>query len=192
MGVDSLLGISLIIKAAVAFLGTIAVLVGVAVVLVYTGTPEPCVDREVSVSSGSRSEFQNKWDAFKLRSATAATSETFTESQITARGVEFLDDEGIDIENLQVYFCPEGYAEATATFVGGGPNIDLLVRGTLDLSGDLPRIDIDKIQGGNLPGFLPLGALVDSIDDEAKSLNISVNLTSIRFSDGAVSIQGAP
>ena len=126
-----MLSVSLIIKAAVALLATIVVLVGVAVVLVYTGTPEPCVDRQVSISTGSRSEFQNKWDAFKLRSATTSTSETFTESQITSRGVEFLDEEGIDIENLQVYLCQEGYAEATGTFVGGGPNIDLLVRGLL-------------------------------------------------------------
>ncbi len=187
-----MLSVSLIIKAAVAIFGTIVVLAVVAAVLVFTGTPKACVDRLVTISPGSIAEFQNNWDGFKLRAASALTSATFTESQITARGVKFLADEGIDIENLQVYLCQEGYAEATGTFVGGGPNIDLLVRGTLDLSGGLPLIDIDKIQGGNLPGFLPMGALVDSIDDEAKELNISVNLTSITFSDGSVTIQGAP
>ena len=92
----------------------------------------------------------------------------------------------------QVYFCEDGYAEATGTFVGGGPNVDLLVRGTLDLSGDLPRIEIDKIRGGNLPGFLPVGALVNAIDDEAKTLDISVNLAGITYEDGVVTIQGAP
>ena len=174
------------------FLATIVSLVVVSAALVYTGSPSPCVDREVLVSSGARIQLQDKRDAFKLRSVSAATSETFTESEVTSRGVEFLADEGIDIENLQVFFCEEGYAEATGTFVGGGPNVDLLVRGTLDFTGDLPRIDIDEIRGGNLPGFLPVGALVDSIDDEAKTLDISVNLTGITYGDGVVSIQGAP
>jgi len=187
-----MLSISLIVKATVAFLGTIAALGVIAVALIYTGSPNPCVDREISISSGARTQLQDKWDAFKLRSASGATTEMFTETEVTSRAVEFLEDEGIDIENLQVYFCEEGYAEATGTFVGGGPNIDLLVRGTLDLSGNLPRIDIDKIQGGNLPGFLPIRALVDSIDDEAKDLDISVNLTTITFDDGNVTVQGAP
>jgi len=62
----------------------------------------------------------------------------------------------------------------------------------LDLSGDLPRIDVDQIKGGILPGFLPLGGLVDSIDDEVMTLSISVNLTGISFKDGEVTIQGAP
>lgn len=62
----------------------------------------------------------------------------------------------------------------------------------LDLSGDLPRIDVDQINGGILHGFLPLGGLVDSIDDEVMTLNISVNLTGISFKDGEVTIQGAP
>ena len=62
----------------------------------------------------------------------------------------------------------------------------------LDLSGDLPRIDVDQIKGGILHGFLPLGGLVDSIDDEVMTLNISVNLTGISFKDGEVTIQGAP
>lgn len=177
-----MLHMSLIIKIAVAFIGTIVVVIGVAG-LIYTGTPKPCVDRQVSVSNQDRLEFQNKWDGFKLRASSATTSETFSESRITSRGVQFLEDEEIDLENLQVFFCKEGYAEATVTIVGGGPDIELLVRGTLDLSGDFPLIDIEKIQVGNLPGFLRLGSLANSIDDDAKILETNVNLTAIIFND---------
>ncbi len=187
-----MLSIALIIKAAIAFAGVVVAVAGVSAVLVFTGSPSACVDREVSVSSQARANLQNKWDEFKLRSASAPASVTFTESEITSRGVEYLDEKGIDIENLQVYFCEDGFAEATATFVGGGPNIDILIRGTLDLSGDLPLIDIDEIKGGNLPGFLPLAGLVNFIDDEDKALNISVNLTAITFRDGEVTLNGAP
>ncbi len=192
-----MLGISLIIKLAASFVVIVVVVAGVAVVLVYTGTPEPCVDRE-EFSAGDPSniapglDFQNKWRDFKLRSASGPTSVTFSEAQITARGLSFLLEEGIEIENLQVFLCPDGYAEATATFAGGGPNIDFLARGTLDLSGDLPRIDIDKVLVGNLPNFLRLGGLVDSIDDDAKTLDIGFSLTAIGFTDGEVTLGGAP
>ena len=193
-----MLGISLIIKLAASFVVIVVVVAGVAVVLVYTGTPEPCVDREEFSTGYDPSnvfpglDFQNKWRDFKLRSASGSTSVTFNESQITARGLSFLLEEGIEIENLQVFLCPDGYAEATATFAGGGPNIDFLARGTLDLSGDLPRIDIDKVLVGNLPDFLRLGGLVDSIDDDAKTLDIGFSLTAIGFTDGEITLGGAP
>ena len=187
-----MLPIALIIKAAVAFVGVIVAVAGLSAALVFTGSPSACVDRQVSVSNQARADLQNKWDGFKLRSASVPASVTFTEGEITSRGVEYLDEKGIDIENLQVYFCEDGFAEGTATFVGGGPNIDILIRGTLDLSGDLPLIDIDEIKGGNLPGFLPLAGLVNFIDDEDKTLKISVNLTGISFKDGEVTLLGAP
>ena len=82
---------SLFIKATVAFLGTVVVVAGVAAGLAYTGTPEPCADGQVPVSAEARLEFHNKWGEFKVRSASAPTSETFTESQVTSRGVEFLE-----------------------------------------------------------------------------------------------------
>ena len=184
--------ISLIIKVTLGFLGIVVVVAGVGAALVYTGTPEPCVDRVVSVSIGDRVEFQTKWDGFKLRSASALASEIFNESQVTAKGVQFLEEEDVDIEDLQVFFCQEGYAEATGTVVIAGPDINFLVRGTLDLSDQFPRIDIEKVQAGNLPGFLRLGGVANSIDDDSKILETSVNLTGIEFSDGEVTIRGAP
>ena len=36
--------------------------------------------------------------------------------------------------------------------------MDLLVRGTLDISGDRQKVEIESVQAGNLPGFVPLGA----------------------------------
>jgi hypothetical protein len=110
---------SLFIKATVAFLGTVVVVAGVAAGLAYTGTPEPCAGGQVPVSAEARLEFHNKWGEFKVRSASAPTSETFTESQVTSRGVEFLETKGYDIEDLQLFFCQEGYAEQRQQLLSG-------------------------------------------------------------------------
>ena len=76
--------------------------------------------------------------------------------------------------------------------MGGGPAVDLLVRGTLDISGDRPKVEIESVQAGNLPGFVPLEEFLASFDDEARTLNLGVNLTSVAFSEERVTLQGAP
>ena len=171
----------------------VVVVVGVVALLVFTGDPKPCADREVSISSQANRDLKIRWDEFEERAASAPASVTLTEGEVRSRFVEYVFwNDNIDLENVQVYLCPDGYGEATATFVGGGPRLDLLARGTLDFSGDKPKIDIDKIKVGNLPGFVPLGALVNYLSDEAKTIDVDVNLTSITFSDGEVTLQGAP
>ena len=90
------------------------------------------------------------------------------------------------------FFCGQGCADATATFVGGGLAVDLLVRGTLDISGVRPKIEIESVQAGNLPGFVPLEGFLASFDDEVKTLNLGVNLTAVIFSEEQVTLRGAP
>jgi hypothetical protein len=58
----------------------------------------------------------------------------------------------VPMNDLQVYLCPEGYGEAVGTINALGRDIHVLIRGTLDLSGDQTRIDVQKIEAGNLPG----------------------------------------
>jgi hypothetical protein len=42
--------------------------------------------------------------------------------------------------------------QASRAIKGLGPDIHALLRGTLDLSGPKPRIDVREIKAGNLPG----------------------------------------
>ena len=184
--------VALILKILVAGIGGTVVVAGVAVVLVLTGSPEACSDRVIRPSPQAIKELQNKWDGFKLQVSTGVAEVKFTETEATSRGIEFLKREGVPLENLQVFFCRQGLAEATATFVGGGPAVDLLVRGTLDIFGDRAKIEIESVQAGNLPGFVPLGELLPSFDDEARTLNLGVNLTSVAFSEERVTLQGGP
>ena len=183
---------ALILKILAAGLGGTVLVVGVAVVLVLTGSPQACADRKISESQEARLDLQNKWDGFKLRASAGAAEETFNETQVTSRGIEYVNREGIPLEDLQVFFCGQGYADATATFVGGGPALDLLIRGTLDISGDVPKVDIQSVQVGNLPGFVPLKQVAVFIDEEARTLRLGVNLTSVTFSDQQVTLKGGP
>ena len=179
-------------KILAASVGGVVVVAGVAVVLVLTGSPEACSDRVISPSPQARVELQNKWDGFKLQASTGVAEVIFNETEVTSRGIEFLNKEGVPLENLQVFFCGQGFADVTATFVGGGPAVDLLARGTLDISGDRPKVEIESVRAGNLPGFVPLGELLASLDDEARTLNLGVNLTSVAFSEEQVTLHGGP
>ncbi len=182
----------LILKIIGAGIGGVVVVAGVAVVLVLTGSPQACTDRVISQSPQARVDLQSKWDGFKLQASTGAAEVKFTETEVTSRGIEFLKKEGVPLENLQVFFCEQGFADVTATFVGGGPAVDLLARGTLDISGDRPKVKIESVQAGNLPGFVPLGELLPSFDEEARTLNLGVNLTSVVFSEEQVTLRGVP
>ena len=182
----------LILKIVGLGIGGVVVVAVVAVVLVLTGSPQACTDREVSESAQASLDLQNKWDGFKLQASAGAAEVMFTETEVTSRGIEYLNQEGVPLENLQVFFCGQGFADATATFVGGGPGVDLLARGTLDISGDRPKIEIESVQAGNLPGFVPLEGFLAALDDEARTLNLGVNLTGVLFSEEQVKLQGGP
>ena len=183
---------ALILKIVGLGIGGVAVVAGVAVVLVLTGSPQACSDRVIPQSPQAKLELQNKWDGFKLQASTGAAEVKFTEREVTSRGIEFLNREGVPLENLQVFFCGPGFAEATATFVGGGPAVDLLIRGTLDISGNRPKIEIESVQAGNLPSLVPLEGMLAALDEEARTLNLGVNLTAVIFSEERVTLQGGP
>ena len=102
------------------------------------------------------------------------------------------EDRAVSNIEFQVFFCGPGFAEATVTFVGGGPAVDLLIRGTLDISGDRPKVVIESVQAGNLPTLVPLEGMLAALDDETRTLNLGVNLTSVVFSEQRVTLHGGP
>jgi hypothetical protein len=166
-----------------------AVLIGL--VLVFTGAPGACGDQEIPFSPAAADRTDAKWGEFKLRAALGLATQSFTEQEITSRGVLYLDEKDVPLDNLQIFLCPQGYAEATGTIRGRGPDIDVRIRGTLDLSGPRPAVDVMSVRAGNLPGLIAT-QLVDTILDrsDVRTLDIGVNLTSIDITDGEVAIQG--
>jgi len=167
-----------------------SVLIGA--ILVFTGKPSPCVDRFIPVSAAASARTDDKWDAFKAQAASGNATVTYTEIEITSRGVAYLDEKDVPLSDLQVFFCPRGYAEATGTIRGLGRDINVLVRGTLDLSGTKPRIHIMSVRAGNLPAFVATRLVNQVLDrSDVKTLNLSVPLKSVAIADGTATLTGA-
>jgi hypothetical protein len=162
-------------------------------VLVMTGNPQPCADRQIPVSPAAAQALKQKWDTFAGQAAAGAASVTFNESEVTSRGVEYLNEKDVPMNDLQVYLCPEGYGEAVGTINALGRDIHVLIRGTLDLSGDQPRIDVQKIEAGNLPSGVGTTIVNQMLDRSGvKNLDVDVNITGISFADAEATLEGGP
>ncbi len=190
-------GIGAIFKAiAVVLLGAGGVIVGagvVGVVLIFTGDPQPCAGRVSTPTTAASNELRTRWKEFGAKAATGPASIGITELQATSRGVEYVKEKDAPVTDLQVYFCPDGHAEAAGKVSFLGRDIKIVVSGTLDLSGAKPEIQIDSVRAGNLPGGIGTRA-VDLVlnTGDLKTLNLDEHLTSITYTDGVANVQGGP
>jgi hypothetical protein len=165
----------------------------IGVILVFTGSPSACVDRDVPVSAAQSQDLRAAWDNFKAQASAGAASMSATEGQVTSRAVEFFDENSVPVEDLQVYFCPGGTAEATGSLKILGLTSNVVVEGTLDLSSNEPRVQLNSVRAGNLPSFIARPA-VEAVLNAAgvRDLDIGVRLTSVQYSDGTVGVQSGP
>ena len=161
--------------------------------LLITGTPQPCVDRQVLVSPAASQSLKGKWDGFRAQVASGPASVTFNESEVTSRGVEYLKDKDVPLNDLQVYLCAQGYGEAMGTLDVLGRDVRTIIRGSLDLSKDKPRLDVQSIRAGNLPSGVATRIVNEILDRSGvKTLDIKERITGISFSDGEVTLRGQP
>src|SRR3972149_2889968 len=114
-------------------LAVVVILVVIGAVLAFSGSPEPCIDRESVPSTAASDELDAARRAFRARAAAC------------------LDEKDVPVDRLQVYFCPDGSAEASGEIDVAGLSAKVVVKGTLDLSGDKPRIEIESVRAGSLP-----------------------------------------
>jgi hypothetical protein len=170
-----------------------ATLVGGA--LIFTGNPSSCVDRQIQPSTAARQALRDQWDAFEADAASGKATITFDETGVTSRGVEYIDEKDLPLEDLQVHFCPDGLGEARATVKGPGLNVHVLLRGTLDLSGNKPRIDVREIKAGNLPNlFGGTDWIINNVvkKGNADILDVNPHLLSLEIKDGSATLTGGP
>jgi hypothetical protein len=173
-----LIGIGVILGAGVG-----AVILGGA--LIFTGNPKPCVARAIPVSGAASDSARAKWDAFQVEAAAGPASVTFTESEVTSRGVQFADERGVDVRDLQVYFCPDGRSQATGKLKVAGQDINVLAEGHLEFDGPTTYLEIDSIRAGNLPAFIGTWAVEQALDKEKfRRLDFSVPLAASFSQDG--------
>jgi hypothetical protein len=172
-------------------LAVIAVVIGL--VLIFTGDPQPCVSRAATVSQQANDALLARWAQFAADSANGPASVTIDESAATSRGVAYANEKDLPIENLQVYFCPDGTAEAKAKVTTAGISANVLIKGTLDTSGTTASIDVQSIKAGNLPSAIAR-PIVDQLLDRngARTFDLGVRVTSITFADGSATFEGGP
>ncbi len=176
----------------------IGVAIGVTIVggaLIFTGNPSPCVNRTVVPSTAASDALRQQWDKFASEAAGGEATITFDEEGVTSRGVEYIDEKNLPLKNLQVHFCPDGLGEATGTINTPGPDIHVLMRGTLDLSGPKPRIDVQEIRAGNMPSFFGgTDWIITNVvkKSNADILNLEPHLTSLKIEDGSATLTGGP
>ncbi len=167
-------------------------------IIAVAGDPGTCEAEGQSVvfSDSAAASYQTAWDGFQATlDSGQATTVTFNESEVSSRAQQWLDERDSPITELRICFT-EGGAGASAKidvpFMPG--DIDVLVRGTLILTGGQVELDIDEVEVGGLPGPLndPVQSFVDDmIADETIDLELERDYQ-LAFSEGSVTVSGQP
>jgi hypothetical protein len=169
---------------------------GLAAFLVFNGTPQPCVDRSAQPAPSDASDLLADWlNAIEAVSNGDSAKLTINEEQASIIGQGYLDSRDVPVDDLRVYFCPDGTAEATGRvstgFLGLGSNI--LVKGTLETDGPTNRLDIDEVHVGQFPDFLAsrvYDLLVD--ENDIRNLPLVQDIEDIEYRDGEAIVTIAP
>ena len=161
--------------------GIITVIVAAALVL--TGDPRPCAPRVSVVSAAAADAANAKWVAF--RGAAPGTTVTFTEPEATSRGTQYAAERDVPLRNLQVYFCADGRAEAKGVTSYAGRDVNILLRGHLDVAGGRNRIVLDSARAGNLPAAVGTRLATAILDrNGARNLPLGITITGSVSTDG--------
>jgi len=162
--------------------------------LLLTGSPKPCVDRALNPAPDAGVVLEANWLELARR---VGEGEAFqlpvTEDQATAVGRAYLEARDLPVDGFRVYFCPDGRAEATGTLGVLGVESDIALRGTLDVSGARPRVEIDSVRAGKFPDFIAK-PLVDWLlkDEDVLELPLAEHITAVEIGDGQALITAGP
>ena len=166
--------------------------------LVLAGSPCSCEaeDRPITYDALRAVSFQEKWgqldDALNADQLSAAV---FDESEATSRARIWADEHDVPVSDLYLCFSPEGGAISGKVDIPFFPgDVDVLIRGTMDLTGERPEFVVEEIEVGRLPG--PLTDLVEGfinnlIDDQTEDLELSHDY-GLTFGEGEVTVSGQP
>ena len=174
------------------------VLGGVLGVLAISGGPDDCTPGggPIVVSDAFSDSFQEKWEDFDATlDAGSPASVTFTESEVTSRAVDWINNDGPDFDDAQICIH-DGYGEATGTLRSWGIfDVKFKLRGTVELRGNRLLIDIEDIDIGSVPDPLHLwleGQLEDPIEEGLDNLGLEPHTYTVILTEGSVTIEGQP
>jgi hypothetical protein len=165
-------------------------------VLAMTGGPSACTPGggPITVDAANAASFDAKWDQMdaSLDSGQPA-SITLNESEVTSRADAFIEEEGGDVDDIQVCIY-EGSGAVTGTLdtpIGGAK---FKATGTVELTSGHPVAEFDDVEVGNVPGVV-LDPFESAVEDAIQELLDDIELDhtySVTLRPGEAVIQGNP
>ncbi len=180
--------------------GSIVIFGLVMSVLAFSNGPGQCTPGggPITITSANADSFDQKWDDMDaILDSGSPTSITLNESEISSRADRYFTEESaLDLRDVRVCIH-DGYGEATGTLDAIiGLQVEIKLEGTMDLTGDAPKTDIDDIDFGKVPGWLI--DVTDSIFGVEGDINEALEDVTLKhtytatLSEGQVQIDGTP
>ena len=166
--------------------------------LAIVGSPGACdtQGRTVAFSPEAAGSFQGKWDQLNATlDAGQVSTIVVDESEATSRAQLWIEEHDAPISDLLLCFNTGGGSASAKVDIPFFPgDVDVLVRGTLLLTGERPEAQIDDIEMGGLPGFLTDIAerFVNRVIDDQTEDIILTHDYGLAFGEGAATISGQP
>lgn len=166
--------------------------------LAIIGSPGSCGDADPSapIDVAAAAAFQVKWDQLNATlNAGQNSTIAVTDAETTARARQWVDEHEAPVDELLICFEVDGGAASGKVDIPFFPgDVDVLVRGTVDLTGEQPEANIESIEVGSLPG--PLTDRVRTfinrlIDDQTEQVTLQHDY-GISYGDGTATISGQP
>ncbi len=178
----------------------VVIFAAVNTILAFSNGPGQCTPGggPIPVNAANAEKFGQKWDDFDaVLDGGSPSSVTFSESELSSRADRyFTEEQALDFRDVRVCIH-DGYGEATGTLDAIlGLQVEVKLKGTMDLTGDTPKTEIDDIEFGKVPGWLIdltdaiLGA-EDDIDEALKDIELKHTYTPT-LTEGQVQIDGVP
>jgi len=167
-------------------------------IMAVVGSPGSCVteDRPITYTPLLAASFQEKWDQLDdTLDAGQISTVVFDEGEVTSRAQLWAEEHDVSVSDLLVCFGTEGASASGKIDVPFFPgDVDVLLRGTMLLTGEHPEAEIEEIEVGGLPGpFTDLveGFVTGLIDDETEEIALTHDY-GVTFAEGEVTVSGQP
>ncbi len=172
------------------------VIIVVSSLLVFSGSPGTCGGgRQINADPQLAFAYDQRWIAFnaQLINGLPATLNV-TEDEATSRADLFLAQSNAPIDDLRVCMVDGGGDINGKIDTPLGPDIEVRVKGSADLSGRHPDANIDSIRIGSMPAVVtrPFHGLVSRIiDNEMERIELDHRLD-VNIRERETTITGTP
>jgi hypothetical protein len=178
----------------------VVILGAVTTALAYSGGPGHCTPGggQITVNDANADSFDKKWDEMDtILDGGSHASITLNESEISSRAERYFGEKDLDFEEVRVCIH-DGYGEATGKLDYGlfGLQVELMLTGTMDLTGDTPKVVLDSIEFGSVPDvFIDIYDAIlpttNSVDDALDDIELKHTYTPT-LTEGQAQIEGVP